>query len=517
MPIKTLMPSLKNYLLFLSVLFTVLSISQFSLSYLGLTLSFNGIFDSDAAFLAVLTEDILRRSGDIRNWHLAHVLFLFPDFLLYLFLSLFSPSTFWVSYAFLIGQIIICIWATAYFLSSFIHQILAIFFATLSTLFTLQLGLNLLSPFDLSFTIVNHFGAYILLLLEMGLFFRILQSNDLSPKKSALFFSLILIANLSDKLLLLHFILPAGAICLYQYLHDQMSLAKFKKMLFIMALATIGSMVIIKLLITNAAHPSASLGLDNAKNSFTNIINHFNASAFKNSPIFWIIPGTYLVILGVLFIGHGPKHVFLNTYQRISLPSQFFLFLSGFTLLVVIFSNWGFAPRYAIPIFLLPIVLILPISYILSKRQIPAINTVLAIIGSVIVLQGIHQQYQGYQSTQLHTDFYPPEMLCIDTFIQEKSLKHGIAGYWTAKKFQALSKQSITLAQYQRPFLTRDYWETNATFFRPNYQFAITSDADPQGNSIDTNFLKIKNPALKMHDCKPYFLYYVDDFQLKVN
>ena len=191
--------------------------------------------------------------------------------------------------------------------------------------------------------------------------------------------------------------------------------------------------------------------------------------------------------------------------------------MSGFTLLVVIFSNWGFAPRYAIPIFLLPIVLILPISYILSKRQIPAINTVLAIIGSVIVLQGIHQQYQGYQSTQLHTDFYPPEMLCIDTFIQEKSLKHGIAGYWTAKKFQALSKQSITLAQYQRPFLTRDYWETNATFFRPNYQFAITSDADPQGNSIDTNFLKIKNPALKMHDCKPYFLYYVDDFQLKVN
>ena len=217
------MPSLKNYLLFLSVLFTVLSISQFSLSYLGLKLSFNGIFDSDAAFLAVLTEDILRRSGDIRNWHLAHVLFLFPDFLLYLILSLFSQSTFWVSYAFLIGQIIICIWATSYFLSSFIHQILAIFFATLSTLWTLQLGLNLLSPFDLSFTIVNHFGAYILLLLEMGLFFRILQSNDISQKKLALFFCLVLIANLSDKLLLLHFILPAGAICLYQYLHDQMS------------------------------------------------------------------------------------------------------------------------------------------------------------------------------------------------------------------------------------------------------------------------------------------------------
>jgi len=105
----------------------------------------------------------------------------------------------------LIGQIIICIWATSYFLSAFIHQILAIFFATLSTLWTLQLGLNLLSPFDLSFTIVNHFGAYVLLLLEMGLFFRILQSNDISQKKSA-FFGLVLIANLLDKLLLLHFI-----------------------------------------------------------------------------------------------------------------------------------------------------------------------------------------------------------------------------------------------------------------------------------------------------------------------
>jgi hypothetical protein len=157
--------------------------------------------------------------------------------------------------------------------------------------------------------------------------------------------------------------------------------------------------------------------------------------------------------------------------------------------------------RYIINVFLIPLVALPPlVNYVFthyetnfSQIKSVQIHSFFICILAILVISKIDLAssiLKRATSNKIYKDYYPETIQCLDSASQEYQLKEGISGYWYAKPIYILSKNGITMAQYDwahKPLK----WITSNGWFRDEYDFAlvITLENYNSGYNLDRKAL----------------------------
>ena len=161
-------------------------------------------------------------------------------------------------------------------------------------------------------------------------------------------------------------------------------------------------------------------------------------------------------------------------------------------------TDFPVMPRYLIPVFSWPVVIVvLFLGHYLGRRFV-AVGT------AVSVLAVVSLSASGYalaRNNGLSGRLYASEISCIDDALEKEGLSNGIAQYWDAKYLQQFSRLDLSIAQYLET-LEEMRWITSKRCFRESYDFAVVSeDAEPTYKISSDVLLKINRAPKRVVSC----------------
>jgi len=215
-------------------------------------------------------------------------------------------------------------------------------------------------------------------------------------------------------------------------------------------------------------------------------------------------------VYGMLFIGYLGLIMFLlyrrlwrSTNRDYPMPLVWlavFSFLSLCSTLVAasLITDFPVMPRYLIPVFSWPVVIVvLFLGHHLGRRFV-AVATVVSVL-AVVSLS--FSAYTLASNNGLSGRLYATEISCIDDALEKDGLSHGIAQYWDAKYLQQFSRLNLRIAQYLET-LEEMRWITSKRYFRESYDFAIVSeDAEPTYKISSDVLLRINGAPKRVVSC----------------
>lgn len=423
---------------------------------------------SDALYLPVLFEDVLRRSGSLGDWFLTPAPYFFPDFLLYL------PA--WLAAGSMLGQ------TTLFALLQTVLTAGAVFLvartalpgaglqsaAALATLLV-WLGLHADDPFVRLFSSAHHYGAFIAALLLAALWLGLDGSRRRRPMEAAAAL-LVYLATLSDALFLVQAVMPLLAAALLHRRDAGTATAPRRAVLLLLAPAVL-AMVSYRFVVAHPTRYPARLGLDRLSANLGETGTIF-ATLFGQQPL--LAAALSLALLA----GLACIAACLRRGTRLALPYQVRLLLTfaalscAATMAVMLLSTTVQpVPRYLItPLSALLVAGWFALAARLGPRSRFAAAGLALVFSSLLVADA--WQLRGQHSTARY--FYPEQVACIDQALGAAGARHGIAQYWDAKRLQGLSRHQLTVAQYTGELAPME-WITSQRFFAAGYDFAIVA------------------------------------------
>jgi hypothetical protein len=196
---------------------------------------------------------------------------------------------------------------------------------------------------------------------------------------------------------------------------------------------------------------------------------------FKAQPLVALVFAVYVCIGIACIAGRFDRRILRQMPTGLATLITFsMLSMMAMLAAIMLVSNLPPSPRYLIPMLVWPIVVIvLLISHILGKKVAWPASALSALLALSLVAMAMRLPQPAT------TEYYPEQIACIDKALAGKSLEHGIAEYWDAKRIQAFSHHKLALAQYFSD-LTSQKWITSDRFYRSKYDFAIIAeDAEP--------------------------------------
>lgn len=427
---------------------------------------------SDALYLPVLFADVLEHGGRLRDWFLTPAPYFFPDMPLYWLAWLGSDGIARQTTSFALLQSIL----TALALYAVAHQVLSrnrlLAAATLATLF-IWLGLHAGDPFVRMFGSAHHYGAFVAALLLMAAWLR--QEGQDTPGLAApmavAIAALVFLSTLSDALFLAQTVIPLLAallICRQDAPRPRLRLRGFL-LLFVPAFA---AMLSYKLVVAHPTRYSTRASLSALPGNLAEI-GRIGDGLFGQRPLLAL---ALLLSLGLGLIcmaSLARRRPLLSLPRPLQMLAAFALLSFGATVSAMLLSkNVMPVPRYLIGALAWPLVAGgCVLAHMLGERwRYPSLLPC-AVLASLLATQACRV------NTVHDTDhyFYPEQIACIDRALAAAGARHGIAQYWDAKRLQALSLRSLSLAQYTDT-LEPMKWITSERFFRTSYDFAIIAE-----------------------------------------
>jgi hypothetical protein len=199
------------------------------------------------------------------------------------------------------------------------------------------------------------------------------------------------------------------------------------------------------------------------------------AELVSQPPLLGVVLGAWLVVsvAGLVRIVHT------GGFARLPRPLlQLLVFalvaaagnLAAMLLLTYLVVN----PRYLIAVALWPLIVVAMLLAHAAPRWCGAASLVLTCV--LLLLLG-SDAVTAARRPNTEPVAYPATIACIDRALATSGAHHGIAGYWDAKRVQALSRHDLAIAQYLSD-LTQHPWITTARYFRPTYDFALINAAN---------------------------------------
>lgn len=427
---------------------------------------------SDALYLPVLFDDLLKRGGSLSDWFLTPAPYFFPDMLVYLPAWLVGTGAFQQTLLFALLQTALAS-GTLYFLA---RQALArdrMLGAALPAIVFIWLGLHADDPFVRLFSSAHHYGAFIVALVLAALWLGRDAGRDAVTGKpgAAALAALGLLTTLSDALFLVQAVLPLLATALL-YRHGAARTGAPRHALMLLLLPALLGMLSYKLVVAHPTRYSSRLGLSRLVDNLAELAR-IGTTLFGERPLLAATVALALA-LGAACIGAPLRQRPLPGLPRpLQLLAAFATLSCAATLAVMLLSTTVLpVARYLVSALSLPLIAgVFTLAHLLGPRfRYPGVALCLVFAG---LLAADAWKVRAQDDTGSY--HYARRIACVDRVLAAAGARYGIAQYWDAKHLQGLSRRQLTLAQYTSE-LEPMKWITSERFFRPGYDFAIIAN-----------------------------------------
>ena len=437
---------------------------------------------SDALYLPVLFDDLLRRGGSLADWYLTPAPYFFPDFPLYLLAWLGGSNPFEQTTLFALLQVTLltgALWLVARkTLAS--GRVAAV--AALTALFV-WLGLHADDPFVRLFSSAHHYGGFVASLLLAALWLELDAAPNARRRRivAAAVALLVWLTALSDALVLVQAVGPLLAAALLCRGAAPLA-AAVRRAALLLLLPALAGMGAYRFVVAHPTRYKSKLGLGRLSANLDDMGAMF-ATLLGGRPLL------AAALLLSLLAGLACILAYLRRKAPAAWPSLLARPLPRSLHLLLVFSTLACAATVAVML-LSPNVQPVP-RYLIAALSWPLVSGVFALaclpgavfrhasLGLALIFSGLltADAWHARGRQDAATYFYPKQVACIDRALEAAGAHHGIAQYWDAKRIQALGRSHPTLAQYTGE-LTPMPWITSQRYFGAHYDFAIIADQE---------------------------------------
>jgi hypothetical protein len=250
--------------------------------------------------------------------------------------------------------------------------------------------------------------------------------------------------------------------------------------------------------VANPTRYPPSIGLEKTYGNLTDLYVGIQRTVTNNLAYGIVLVG-YLGVVMFLLYGRIGRSTNKNYPRQLAWLAVFSsLSLCATLTAASLVTDFPVMPRYLIPAFSWPVVIVvLFLGHYLGRRFF-AVGTVVSALAVVLLTSS---SYKLAHNNGLSARFYPSEISCIDDALEKEGLRNGIAQYWDAKYLQQFSRLDLTIAQYLEN-LEEMKWITSKRYFRDSYDFAIIAeDAEPTYKISSEALLRINGSPKQVVSC----------------
>jgi hypothetical protein len=463
-----------------SVVSVLLTLAAIAGSYFTFSRFLNSLFDADAIQTPAIFADIMQRGGSFFDWSIAPAPAVIPEYGMFAVAYLVGGNYFGRVLAYALIQVLV-FWAALYgvaWAGGFRRPLVA------ASLVVSVMGLLCMLKIPDFLQLIQsafHFGGFILQLVTLALILLLWRGRGRTSRSTAFLVAGIalvtLIGSLNDALFVVQLAAPVCVIVAAGVLTRRIPWARG---LSFAALVAVASVVGWKLYARVFPNPTDSAGqIDVA--GITDDIHDFTSvwgGVLTRAPILGVLIGLSLtlgIIASMLLLRRQDfRWMRGTTVQSLAV----FGLLSGLFPLAAAFASEAVtSPRYAMPLFYWPIILIALLASQLRWRG----DLGLAIVTSIACaasLVSVGLASKDIVSHGLRAEYYSATVECLDAVATKHGVSHAVGTYWVSKPTQELSRTGLTVTTITQE-LTARHWISSSQNVFPAYDAFIDLKSDP--------------------------------------
>ncbi len=425
------------------------------------------LFNSDALYLPVLISDLLN-GGRLSDWYLTPSPYLFPDFIIFYLIYLAGADGYWsivtftivqvLSYSFLLRIIINLLDVNNALRVHFISMFLTLFFAVIAG-----------KAFQYIFIGAHHFSVVMISILILCL---VLRSISLNAASATLLMIISFFMGLSDSLFIVQFTIPLMAAAVFVYW--TYGVPRYLIIASMLLLCSALGYVSYSTIITHPMRYNAEIGLLKFEKLFQ---DYSSLSKIDRANLIALTLFGISGIVAMVRIGALKKW-----FEEMPINRGFIIAFACFqamvnSLVVALTGNLDASDRYFIPI---AVLITVSLAFCITQLKRSIFRLLIGCFILVLTLKFV----MLFEKNDFAFDYEGNKVKCINSAIDEFSLKSGISEYWDAKKYQFLTGDKIELVQFTydgNPY----YWITSSKFFDKPHTFVMISDDSIAPNRIN--------------------------------
>ncbi len=475
-----------------SVVFTLFAVS---LSFFTFRRFSELVANADLIQTPAVFADVFERGGSFADWTIAPAPAIVPEYGVFALAYVLGVTYVGRILAYALIQVIV-FWAALYGLSWAAGLRRPVVIASLAvSVMGLFAMLRVMNFQQLTMSAI-HFGGFILQIVALALIVMLWRGWATRSRSASVFLiagigALSVIASLNDALFVVQLAGPVCLIVVVGVLLRRIPWRSGISFAVLLGLTSLAGWRLYARVMPNPLRSSGTVDLDEVSTDFDGLVRVWGEEFSKSSIAPLLVCVT--VVLGITGAYLLVRERNLRWMRGTTLQSlAVFALISGTLPLVAAFvSAAGTTPRYALPLFYWPCILIAIIITQLDWRR--AI-TVAAALACVVSLASMTFAVRDVVRFGLKDSYYTSTTSCLDEAAVKYGVEHAIGTYWIAKPTQEFSRTGLTVTVLGGNLKQRNWVSSGANAY-PAYDAFIDRKSEPNDNLRRTLIKRFGKPA----------------------
>jgi hypothetical protein len=475
-----------------SVVFTLVAVA---LSFFTFRRFSELVANADLIQTPAVFADIFERGGSFTDWNIAPAPAIVPEYGMFALAYVVGVTYVGRILAYALIQVLV-FWAALYGLSwaAGLRRPLVIASLVVSVMGLLAM-LRVMNFMQLVMSAI-HFGGFILQIIALALIVMLwrgwaTRSRRASVALVAAIGVLSFVASLNDALYVVQLVGPVCLVVVVGVVLRRIPWRSGLSFATVLGLASLAGWQMYSRVFPNPVRPSGRVDFDEVSADFDGLVLVWG-NEFSRSPVapLLIIVTAALGIVGAYLLASRRNLRWMRGTILQSLAV--FALISGTLPLVAAFvSAEGTTPRYALPLFYWPCILIAIILTQLNWRRAVTVAVALACVTS---LASMTLAIRDVTRFGLQDSYYTSTTSCLDEAAVKYGVEHAVGTYWVAKPTQEFSRTGLTVTVLAGN-LTQRNWISSAANVYPAYDAFIDRESEPNDNLRRALFKNFGKPA----------------------